>query len=217
MLHEPASSFHLHLGLLSASPVNFSATLFSRSGGDCIFFLVSSVLSSLCSLCRLAFFPPGPGSFDCLLPSLHAALAPPRCHLQLISTNNDCDLAAVQSYKHAHDQARKAKTQGLLALFKKQATRVESCAFLSGVWVMIHGRAAAATNQLEEIQRARHSYSLGLTQTHVFSTKAAGQHNCVRACMSVRVSDVPGGTPVEMVEDVTTPWPAAVSAATCRV
>jgi len=28
---------------------------------------------------------------------------------------------------------------------------------------------------------------------------------------------VPGGTPVDMVEDVTTPLPAAVSAATCRV
>lgn len=33
----------------------------------------------------------------------------------------------------------------------------------------------------------------------------------------VCVFTLPGGTPVEMVEDVTTPRPAAVSAATCSV
>lgn len=33
----------------------------------------------------------------------------------------------------------------------------------------------------------------------------------------MRLFIVPGGTPVEMVEDVTTPCPAAVSAATCIV
>lgn len=62
--------------------------------GDCIF---------LCSLffphyVSLSALPSSVPFFDCLLPSLNAAF-PPLCHLQLISTNNDCNLALVQSYK----------------------------------------------------------------------------------------------------------------------
>lgn len=62
--------------------------------GDCIF---------LCSLffphyVPLSVLPSSALFFDCLLPSLNAAL-PPLCHLQLISANNDCNLALAQSYK----------------------------------------------------------------------------------------------------------------------
>lgn len=62
--------------------------------GDCIF---------LCSpfsphYVPLSVLPSSAQFFDCLLPSLNAAF-PSLCHLLLISANNDCDLALVQSYK----------------------------------------------------------------------------------------------------------------------
>lgn len=62
--------------------------------GDCIFLcsLFFPHYVSLSALFSSVLF------FDCLLPSLIAAF-PPLCHLQLISTNNDCNLALVQSYK----------------------------------------------------------------------------------------------------------------------
>lgn len=58
-------------------------------------FLVSLFFPRYVSLSAL---PSSVLFFDCLLPSLIAAF-PLLCHLQLISTNNDCNLALVQSYK----------------------------------------------------------------------------------------------------------------------
>lgn len=88
--------------------------------------------------------------------------------------------------------------------------------YVSTVWVMIHGRTVAATYQPGERQRHPESSSLILTlgDVQIHTRRKQFLTSTVIVVYVCVESTIPGGTPVEMVEDVTTPCPAAVSAAT---
>lgn len=84
----------------------------------------------------------------------------------------------------------------------------------SAVWEMIHGCTVTATYQPEERQRHRGSSSVIFTLPHERTHTGKRQHLTFVRGTCARLFSAPGGTPVEMVDDVTTPWPAAVTAAT---
>lgn len=163
---------------------------------------------------------------DCLLCPLNTTFHP-LCHLQLISTNNDGNSALVQLYKLTIHTTMvwTGYTHNHRLIHRLQRT-LRCCKWLSPVWmrvwVMIHGCTEKATYQPEDRQRHCKSssviFTLSLTHQHPIHAQTHKPLNihfsglCVLECVFI----VPGGTPVEMVEEVTTPRPAAVRAATCN-